>query len=209
MGSIGNVSVSVVVVVLAAGRSSRMQLSGHKLLAQFGGVALVRLAALAATGCKGDSVIVVTGYRGPDIEAQITGLEVSVARNPYFGDGMASSIVLGVQCAVDLDPDGVMIMLADMPLLKAEDLDTIIDAFRKSGGRAIVRAACDGIPGNPVIFPRAAFPALQSISGDNGARAIISHSALDVIDVDIGVSAKVDIDTTEQLFALGARPEAK
>ncbi len=136
------------------------------------------------------------------------GLELSVARNPHFADGMASSIVLGVQRAVDLDPDGVMIMLADMPLLKAEDLDKIIDAFRKSGAKAIVRAACEGIPGYPVIFPRATFAPLQAISGDNGARAIISRSALDVIDVEIGLGAKVDIDTAEQLLALGAEAEA-
>ncbi|KQV22146.1 hypothetical protein ASC97_27625 [Rhizobium sp. Root1203] len=54
--------------------------------------------------------------------------------------------MLGVQRAADFDPDGIMIMLADMPLLKAEDLDTLIGVFRASGAKTIVRAACDGVP---------------------------------------------------------------
>ncbi|GLR59258.1 nucleotidyltransferase family protein [Rhizobium indigoferae] len=208
MAPLQNALISVAVVVLAAGRSSRMERSGHKLLARFRGVTLVRLAALAATGCESGSVVMVTGYRGTDIEAEIAGLELSVVRNFYYADGMASSIVLGVGRAADFDPDGIMIMLADMPLLKTKDLDTLIGVFRTSSAKAIVRAACDGVPGNPVIFPRSAFAALQGLRGDNGARAIISQSALDVIDVEIGVSAKMDIDTTEQLFAFGAQPEA-
>jgi len=116
--------------------------------------------------------------------------------------------MLGVQRAADFDPDGIMMMLADMPLLKAEDLDTLIGVFRASGAKTIVRAACDGVPCKPVIFPRSAFAALQGLRGDNGARAIISRSDLDVIDVEIGLSAKMDIDTTEQLFAFGAQPQA-
>ncbi|XAZ21204.1 nucleotidyltransferase family protein (plasmid) [Sinorhizobium sp. B11] len=149
-----------------------------------------------------------TGYRGHDIEAEIAGLEICVARNIRFVDGMASSIALGVQRAAELDPDGIMIMLADMPMLDAVDLDTLIDAFRKGGAKTIVRAACEGVPGNPVIFPRSAFGGLQGLNDDRGARQLISQLPLDVINVEIGIAAKIDIDTAEQLASFGGQLEA-
>lgn len=198
---------SVAVVVLAAGRSSRMAGAGHKLLARFRETSLVRRAALAALGAGSRSVVVVTGYRSSDVEAEIAGLDLIIARNSNFSDGMASSIVLGVQRAALQAPDGIMIMLADMPLLEPADIDAIIDAFAERNGKAIIRAVCDGDPGNPVVFPRAAFPQLMELIGDSGARKIITQSGLDVIDIEIGESAKVDIDNTEQLVALGGDPE--
>ncbi|WP_323690086.1 nucleotidyltransferase family protein [Rhizobium sp. AN95] len=205
---------SVAVVVLAAGRSSRMAGAGHKLLARFGGTSLVRRAALAAVGAGSRSVVVVTGYRSSDVEAEIAGLDLNIARNSNFDDGMASSIVLGVQHAALQDPDGIMIMLADMPLLEPADIDdssggilTLIGAFAERNGKAIIRAVCGGDPGNPVVFPRAAFPQLMELIGDSGARKIITQCGLDVIDIEIGESAKVDIDNTEQLVALGGHPE--
>ena len=46
-------------------------------------------------------------------------------------------------------------------------------AFRKAGGTAIVRATHDGKRGNPVILPRALFPAVAQLEGDTGARHMV------------------------------------
>ncbi len=71
------------------------------------------------------------------------------------------------------------------------------------GGRAIVRAVADGKRGNPVILPRSTFAAIMKLEGDIGARAIVETSGLDVVDVEIGSAAHLDVDTPEAVLAAG------
>ena len=57
---------SVAIVLLAAGKASRMGEGGaHKLLAEFDGIPLVRRSALAALGADAATVVAVTGHRRP------------------------------------------------------------------------------------------------------------------------------------------------
>ena len=193
---------SVAIVILAAGQSSRMG-GAHKLLAEFGGMPLIRRSAIAATNCESHSVIAVTGYRHAEIEAAIADLPVKPVHNAEFSSGMASSLALGVAAAEAGRPEGIMIMLADMPALTVSDLDALIAAFRSCGGRSIVRAAARGKPGNPVIFPRALYAALKSLTGDKGARELIKGSGFPVVDIEIGDGALIDVDTPDAIEAAG------
>ncbi len=61
--------------------------------------------------------IVVTGYRHLDIEEAICDLPVKVVHNAAFSSGIARSLALGVAAAEADQPDGIMIMLADMPAM--------------------------------------------------------------------------------------------
>lgn len=196
--------ISVAIVILAAGQSSRMGVSGaHKLLAEFDGIPLIRRSAITATHCESRSVIAVTGYRHAEIEAAIADLPVKLVYNAEFSSGMARSLALGVAAAEAGRPDGIMIMLADMPALAVSDLDALIAAFRGLGGRSIVRAAARGKPGNPVIFPRALYAALKELAGDKGARELIRSSGLPIADVEIGDGALIDVDTPDAIEAAG------
>jgi molybdenum cofactor cytidylyltransferase len=96
-----------------------------------------------------------------------------------------------------------MIVLGDMPGIASADLDRLIDAFRKSGGNSVVRACDDGKRGNPVMLPRSLFPAIARLEGDTGARHLVEAEGLDVIDVEIGARASVDVDTREALESAG------
>ncbi|MFS8147394.1 nucleotidyltransferase family protein [Rhizobium sp. BR 249] len=196
--------VSVAIVILAAGRSSRMGMSGaHKLLAEFDGVPLIRRSAITAGNCQSSSVIVVTGYRHAELQAVIAELPVRIVQNAAFSSGIAGSLALGVAAAEADRPDGIMIMLADMPALTAADLRALIAAFRRCAGQAIIRAAARGKPGNPVIFPRALYARLKGLTGDKGARELIRNSGLTVVDVEIGDGALVDVDTPDAVEAAG------
>lgn len=192
------------VVLLAAGKASRMGESGrHKLLAEFEGVPLVRrMAERALDACEGP-VILVTGYRSAEILNAVDGLPVETCENPDYASGMASSIRSGLASLGKRDMDGVMIMLADMPGVSVTDLEALFAAFRRMGGRAIVRAVADGKRGNPVILPRSTFAAIMKLEGDIGARAIVETSGLDVVDVEIGSAAHLDVDTPEAVLAAG------
>ncbi|KQS98227.1 MULTISPECIES: NTP transferase domain-containing protein [unclassified Rhizobium] len=196
-------SISVSIVLLAAGKASRMGQAGqHKLLAEFDGIPLIRRSAEAALGAKATRTIVVTGHRQDEIRAALSGLDVVTVENADYATGMASSLVHGLT-SIAADVDGVLVMLADMPLVTAEDLRMLIEVFKAEHGQAIIRAVSGGKRGNPVILPRSTFEAVRQLQGDIGARHIIESSGLPVIDVEIGPAAHLDLDTPEAILAAG------
>ncbi|MBB3163002.1 nucleotidyltransferase family protein [Rhizobium laguerreae] len=195
---------SVAIVILAAGKASRMGEGGkHKLLAKFDGVPLVRRSALTALGADAASVIVVTGHRRSEIEAALDGLDLTFIDNPDYASGMASSLIVGFSSGDADSAEGILVMLADMPGVSTTHLDALISAFRNAGGKAVVRAVSQGKPGNPVILPRSLTQAVLRLRGDVGARAIIATSGLPVLDVDVGDAALLDVDTPDEVLAAG------
>ncbi|MFC3164247.1 NTP transferase domain-containing protein [Ciceribacter thiooxidans] len=194
----------VVAIVLAAGRASRMgEGGGHKLLAEFSGEPLVRRAARISLGSGADGVVIVTGYRAVEIRNALQGLAVDIVNNPDYASGMASSLKAGLSSPAARRADGVLVMLADMPGLDTQDLQRLVDAFGRAGGRAIVRGTAGGKRGNPVILPRTTFEAVRALEGDVGARSIVEGSGLTVIDVELGAAAHLDVDTPEAVLSAG------
>ncbi|AKI00338.1 putative MobA-like protein [Hoeflea sp. IMCC20628] len=198
---------SVGVVLLAAGKASRMgEAAGHKLLAEFDGEPLIRRMARTALASNASATVVVTGHRGSEIAASLSGLALDLVGNPDFASGMASSLKLGLG-ALAGDLSGALVLLGDMPALRPEHLDRLVSAFVESDGTAIVRA-CDGERrGNPVILPRSAFNDAMQLSGDVGARPLIESGAWPVIDVEIGPAARLDVDTPEAVRLAGGVTE--
>ncbi|MEM6464045.1 MAG: molybdopterin-binding/glycosyltransferase family 2 protein [Pseudomonadota bacterium] len=202
-----NKDIQVDIVVLAAGRASRMgpestEPAPHKLLAHFDGVPLIRKSCETAIAAGNGAVHVVLGYRGDEMKTALDGLAVNVIDNPDYEEGMAASLRCGV-ASVAKHAQGALIMLADMPAIAATHLSAMIGAFRRSGGSAIIRAVSGEVRGNPVILPRETFDALLRLEGDVGARQIISASGLPIIDVDIGDAALLDVDTREAVLDAG------
>ncbi|CAN7305605.1 NTP transferase domain-containing protein [Rhizobium sp. LjRoot258] len=195
---------NVVTVVLAAGKASRMGEGGpHKLLAEFDGVPLVRRSVMTAIGSRSSSVVVVTGHRKNDIEAALSGLNAMTVYNPDYASGMASSLSTGFSVEQARDADGILVVLADMPGVSSGDLDRLIAAFRRSNGQSIIRAVSRGKRGNPVVMPKSLFDEVMRLEGDVGARHIIETSGVPVVDIDIGDSAHLDVDTREAVIAAG------
>jgi molybdenum cofactor cytidylyltransferase len=207
-------------LLLAAGRASRMGEAGHKLLADFDGVPLVRRVAERALAAAGHPdaegaqnteaadrpsapLVAVVGHRAAEVSQSLYGLALTLVENTDYASGMASSIKAGLSAPVLSEVAGVMVLLADMPAVSADDLQTLQDAFRKAEGRAIVRAVAGGKRGNPVILPRATFGELMLLEGDVGARHVIETCGLPIIDVEIGDGAHIDVDTPDAVVAAG------
>lgn len=166
-----------------------------KLLLPYRGMSLLRRAALHALTVSPDVVIVLG--REPDLHrAELNGLAVRIVINPDYRLGMSTSVRQGVK-ALSADSEGVIITLADQPLVDEHVLRTLIDSHYRNPNR-IVRACYGGRPGNPVLFPKRYFPELEQVSGDIGGRMVISKHARDVINVPVSEqSLDVDIDTPE------------
>lgn len=190
-------------LLLAAGRASRMGEAGHKLLAEFDGMPLVRRVASRALSVLDGPLVAVTGYRSGEIRTALDGLDLVLADNPDHASGMASSIRTGLRQPAFAEVAGVMVLLADMPGLTEEDLSRLCAAFRAADGNAIVRAVSGGKRGNPVILPRATFDALMRLEGDVGARHVIESCGLPIVDVELGDAAQLDVDTPDAVTAAG------
>ena len=98
-------------------------------------------------------------------------------------------------------PDGVegaLILPADMPDITADDLKTILQGFDNT--HILRGASADGRPGHPVLFPRAFFPRLTALQGDQGARALLQGAEIRAIPLP-GKHALTDLDTPEDWAA--------
>ena len=195
------VATKVHAVVLAAGRSSRMG-GPNKLMAHFAGKPLIRQTVERVLASQASGAAVVTGHQAARIRTALDGLDIGVAHNSDFASGLASSLKAGI-AAVPEDATGALIQLGDMPAVSSADLDRLIEAFRKAGGKAIVRATHDGKRGNPVILPRALFGAVAQLEGDTGARHLVEAGSMQVVDVEIGEGATIDVDTRDALESAG------
>lgn len=194
---------SVAALVLAAGQGLRMG-GPNKLLAELGGRALVRRAAEAALASRLSPVVVVTGHAAPAIIDALAGLDVVFTFNSAYREGLSTSLHCGL---VALPPacDGVAVLLADMPFITGAMIDTLITAFETGDPHPIVVPTHQGQRGNPVLWPRRFFGDLMRLSGDRGARDLIAAYAREVVTVEIGEAASVDLDTPEALGRFGGR----
>jgi molybdenum cofactor cytidylyltransferase len=190
----------VTAIILAAGRSTRMG-GPNKLLAELGGKPLVRIVTEQALASKAKGVIVVTGHQAELVEKTLAGLDVKFVRNPDFAQGLASSVKAGV-AAVPNDADGAVICLGDMPMISAQLLDHLIEAFAPDRGNLIAVPVSDGRRGNPVLWSRRFFKELMTLDGDVGARHLIARHTEAVAEVPVdGEGAFLDIDTPQALEA--------
>jgi len=191
----------VAIVVLAAGRATRMA-GLNKLLSTIGNVPLVRLSTAEAIYCQKGRVVVVTGHMADEIRKAVSGLAVTFVHNDQYASGMSSSVRAALQ-AIPEGCDGMLIQLADMPLVSRAHLASMIEAFTANEGLAAVRATAFGKPGNPVIVPRSLFANISAIDGDVGARQVLATSRVPVVPVEIGRAATFDVDTRDDLEAAG------
>lgn len=148
-----NARLAVGAVLLAAGAGSRI---GHrpKSLLELGGVPLIRRQLIALSGAGVEEVVVVTGHYAEAIEAAVQDFPVTLARNMDPDAGQASSVRIGL-AALSPRLDAVIVALADQPLVNAQDIGTLIGAYKKRDGAAMLVPRVGGAPGNPVIFESA------------------------------------------------------
>lgn len=190
-------------VILAAGQSKRMG-TANKLLAELDGKPLVAHAADAALAARPAEVIVVTGHEAGRVGAALGDKSLRLVHNPDFASGMASSLVAGL-AAVEPASDGVIVLLGDMPLVNGAMIEKMANAFGASEPAPIVIATSKGERGNPVIWPRRHVERLMQLTGDKGARDLLTELAGETVMVELGEAAALDLDTREALERAGGR----
>ncbi len=158
-------------ILLAAGLSRRAG-DINKLTARLEGTAIVRRCLITLVSIDADPLIVVTGHQPDLIEQALEGLPARFIHNPDFAEGMASSLVAGIQ-ALPASTDAVLIALGDMPHVKPATYKSLINEYKPDKGQEICVPTFQGIAGNPVLFGRRFFADLAGLSGDVGGKPVI------------------------------------
>ena len=180
----------------------------NKLLEEVDGRAMLRHVAKAALASKAGPVLVVTGNQADKIQAALSPLPLTFQHNPDYSKGLSTSLKCGVKMLA-ADVEGAVVLLGDMPGVRATLIDRLIDAFDPAAGRAIIVPMRAGRRGNPVLWGRQFFAEMGNLAGDEGARSLFGHYPDLTFEVTVEDDAPfTDIDTEEALTAYRAtRPQ--
>jgi molybdenum cofactor cytidylyltransferase len=190
--------VQVGAILLAAGASHRF--GAKKLLADIGGLPLIRRVTHEIAHSAVADVVVVTGCDEPLIGRALEGLSLKLAYNSNWPRGLGSSISVGI-AALGAELDGAFIVPGDMPFLRSPLLEKLIRAFDMAQKPSVVfPATLAGAQRNPVLWPRQFFPLLTSLSGPGGAKRLLTTMAESCKPVAVAdETAFADVDTLEEL----------
>lgn len=185
---------AVDVLILAAGAARRF--GGNKLLALWHGRPLLEHVLEKAALLDADSINLVSGAYAAELEEFLREKRLNNFSSPpkkcfFYSDwqlGMGNSLAFGV---AQLPPENaVLVLLADQPLIEVADLQKVLNLSRQNPDK-IVCAEYLGTRGVPALFPAEYKNQLKLLSGDRGARALLS--APDVIALPMP-EAEIDID---------------
>ncbi|WP_299670065.1 nucleotidyltransferase family protein [uncultured Polaribacter sp.] len=186
----------VAILVLAAGKSSRMKTP--KQLVKIGADFLLATVLKKAKSLNTNNVYCVLGANAEKIREKISLANIHFIDNKNFDNGLSSSIVSGI---VEIEKkaqkyDAVLILLADQPAIEKEYLDEMIGFSRKYPTKTIA-SNYSYRAGVPAIFPKEYFFKLKELTGDFGAQELLNnHKNVILFDRQTNF---IDIDTEKDL----------
>ena len=111
--------------------------------------------------------------------------------------GMGHSLAAAAQQLTALD--WILVGLADMPWIKPETIAHIVNSISNQEN-AIVRPSHGGQPGHPVAFTANYLDELKTLTGDVGARNVVSRNSAYLVDLAVTDQAILrDVDTPRQI----------
>lgn len=190
-------------VILAAGAATRM--GQPKPLLLWRGEPFIRQVARTALAAGLSPVIIVAGERLAEMAAAVADLPVQVVHNADWAAGQSASVRCGLQ-ARPAETGSAIFLLADQPQIPIELVRGLIELHAQSLP-PIVAPLIDDQRGNPVLFDRATFNDLLSLSGDVGGRAVFARHRVTYLPWP-DASLLLDVDTPED-YARLKRLEAR
>jgi CTP:molybdopterin cytidylyltransferase MocA len=187
-------------LVLAAGAGTRFgsrRAAGFKLLADLDGRPVLEHAVRASCAVAAlERVVVVLGAFADEVLAQVEFGRAEPVVCSNWASGQAASLRCGLRALAGVDR--VIVTLGDAPLVTPAVIELFVGA--EPGTRALYH----GRPGHPVVLGASQMGALDSLTGDRGARDLLVGGA--TIECAELCSGR-DVDTPEDLEAV--RHEAR
>ncbi len=186
---------------MAAGSSSRM--GKPKQLLKWKNSNLLNHAIEIANRLDSKSNFVVLGSNAEAIIPEIKSTNINILINEDWKQGLGNSISFGVSSILKRDSglNGILIMLADQPLIELDHYVNLMKAFRSGKDQIIATEYKDGKLGVPALFDEVYFKELCSLNSDFGAKPLLIKHQENVTSVCSDQSV-FDIDTQEQYEAI-------
>ena len=183
----------VAIIILAAGKSSRMGNEIKQLLA-WKQTTLLESTIIQAQNSLANDVYVVLGAYEESIKNIVNVHDSFCVYNKEWEKGMGSSIATAMKTIKQkkIEYDAILIMLSDQPLIDSEYLNKIIKCWKINKDR-IIATDYKGRAGVPAIFTEKYFKELNKLDDDFGAKEILKQHRQMLICLD-PEGKEIDID---------------
>jgi len=189
---------NIAIVILAAGKSSRM--NAIKQLEKINNKTLLEITLEKVKNIFSDNIFCVLGSNHDQIINKTNSEDIEFIKNKHFENGLSSSIISSLNYFKNnkLYFDGIFILLADQPAIETSYLEAMYHLFQEKK-HLIIASNYGNKLGAPVIIPKKHFSSLLLIEGDKGAQEFINNKKNEVI-YPIQTTNLLDIDTKEDLL---------
>ena len=185
--------------ILAAGMSKRMG-NQNKLLKKINNNTILSQTLNNHIESKINNINLILGHQKNIILEYVDQNKVFIIENNNFKRGMLSSI-LKIDENISDHTKGVLISLADMPLVTSEDINKLIKIFNENDQKIICIPENKEKLGNPILLPKEIYKDLikdkSKLSNDKGLKKLILDKKYDYIRVSLSEGVTKDFDTIE------------
>lgn len=162
-------------ILLAAGQSKRMK-GKNKLIKQINGYPLIKYSVNNILNSSIDKLIIILGHDDDKIRKAINkNKKIKFVYNEYFDTGIASSIKVGIN-NLEKETRAFFVCLGDMPNVSKEIYNKLIISMLDNEEKEIFVPYYNEKQANPILFSITMKTMLNSITGDTGAKKIISDN---------------------------------
>lgn len=182
----------IVGVLLAAGAGSRF--GSDKLLHRLADGTPIAVASAIGLRAACARVVAVVRPGSDELARLLLAQRCEVIECAQAGNGMGHTLAAGV--AASRDAGGWLVALADMPFIAARSYHAVIGHLDQ--GAQLAATGYQGKRGHPVGFAARWLPELLALTGDQGARTLLSSHGSELIwrdGDDAGVLKDIDRPT--------------
>ena len=182
--------------ILAAGMSKRMG-SENKLLKKYKNKIIINQTLKNHSESKLEKLNIIIGHDKESLKDTLKNFQIGVIENDNYISGMLSSIKR-INDYVDNEVTGIMISLADMPLVSSKDINSILDTFLLHDEKKICIPEFNGRLGNPIIIPLEIYKKIiqnENLLKDKGLKSTILDGKFDIVRARSSSGVLKDFDT--------------
>jgi molybdenum cofactor cytidylyltransferase len=186
--------------ILAAGMSKRMG-SENKLLKKYKNKIIINQTLKNHSESKLEKLNIIIGHDKESLKDTLKNFQIGVIENDNYMSGMLSSIKR-INDYIDNEVTGIMISLADMPLVSSKDINSILDTFLLHDEKKICIPEFNGRLGNPIIIPLEIYKKIiqnENLLKDKGLKSTILDGKFDIVRARSSSGVLKDFDTQKDI----------